>query len=342
MFTLRLTQTTEGDKYRVEIAFEGDGLPRQTATAHFDFKLTAQDHEDLRWYLEDFLQYPHDPAPKIAERIERRITEIGVQLFKALFQSGEDARDIWAKLRDRLNDTHVEIVTDVQEATTIPWELIRDPKTDTPLALRARAFVRTHPQAAQTPRIPKNDGQIRILLIICRPRGEEDVPFRSVASRLIKGLSEDARAKFRLDVLRPPTFEQLGKILRAAKAEGQPYHVVHFDGHGTYADTGEISSLPKKMRPVMVSTPRPGAHGYLVFENPTLSENMQYVDGPSLGKLLAETGVPVLVLNACRSAHASPQTSPVTSEGEDKSARAWVACAGGHGGRRSGCCSDAL
>jgi hypothetical protein len=315
MLILRFTQTTEGqDKFRIEIAFEGDGLPRQTATALFDFKFTSQDQEELRWYLEDFLQYPQDPAPKIAKRIEKRITEIGVQLFKALFQSSDDARDLWATLRDRLNDTRVEIVTDVQEATSIPWELVRDPKTDMPLALRARSFVRAHPQAAQRPQIPKTDGQIRILLVICRPRGEEDVPFRSVASRLIKGLGEDARKAFRLDVLRPPTFEQLGLILRAAKAEGQPYHVVHFDGHGTYTDTvksGELPALLTTLSPVVLSGSRSGAHGYLLFENPVLKENMQLVDGTSLGKLLVETGVPVLVLNACRSAHAEPQAEPV-------------------------------
>ena len=325
MFILRLTQTTEGmGKFHIEIAFEGDGLSRKTATSSFDFKLTGQDQEDLRWYFEDFLQYPYDPAPKIAERIEKRITEIGVQLFKALFQSSDDARDMWAKLRDHLNDTRIEIVTEVQEATTIPWELIRDPKTDTPLALRARAFVRTHPQAAQSPQIPKTDGEIRILLAICRPRGKEDVPFRSVASRLIKALSEEAHAKLRLDVLRPPTFEQLGRVLRAAKAEGQPYHVIHFDGHGTYADTRELAALPEKMKPVMVSTPRPGAHGYIVFENPKLGDNMQYVDGPSLGKLLTETDVPVLVLNACRSAHADPKSTPVSGDFEDDDPHARV------------------
>jgi hypothetical protein len=77
MFTLRLTQTTVGqDKYRVEVALEGEGLPRQTATPHFDFKLGTQDQEDLRWYLEDFLQYPLDPAPTIAARVEGRIAEI--------------------------------------------------------------------------------------------------------------------------------------------------------------------------------------------------------------------------------------------------------------------------
>jgi len=327
MYSLRLTQTSEGqDIYRVEIALEGDGLPRQTATTRFDFKLTAQDQEDLRWYLEDFLQYPQDPAPRIAARIEKRISEIGMELFKALFQSSEDARDLWATLWTRLNDTRVEIFTGVKEATAIPWELVRDHKTDTPLALRASAFVRTHPQPAQIPYIPQTDGQIRILLVICRPKGKEDVPFRSVASRLIKGLGADVRDKFKLDVLRPPTFEQLGRVLRAARAGGQPYHVVHFDGHGIYADiekSAELSVLLAGLSSVFLSGPRSGAHGYLLFENPEQSENMEPVDGSTLGKLLAETNVPVLVLNACRSAHAEPQTAPVSgeTEGDDPHSR---------------------
>ncbi|KAF5426535.1 hypothetical protein C5S42_07365 [Candidatus Methanomarinus sp.] len=201
-YTLRLTQFTEDkDKYRIEIALEGGGLPRQTATSHF--KLTDQDQEDIRWYLEDFLQYPHDPAPKIAARIEKRMAQIGTELFKALFQSGDDARDLWATLRTHLNDTRIEIITTVREATAIPWELIRDPKTDVPLALRARSFVHAQPQAVQVPQVPQTgSGPIRILLVICRPGGRDDVPFRSVATHLIKGLSEDARAVFQLEVLR--------------------------------------------------------------------------------------------------------------------------------------------
>lgn len=319
MYNFRLTQTSEDqDNYHVEIALEGDGLPRQTATSSFAFKLTSQDQENLRWYLEDFLQYPHDPAPKIAALIEKRITEIGVDLFKALFQSSDDARDLWATLRKHLNDTRIEIVSGTKEATTIPWELVRDPKTDTPLSLRASAFVRTHPQPAQVPHMPETDGQIRILLVICRPKGDKDVPFRSVASRLIKGLGATDHTIFRLDVLRPPTFEQLGQVLRAAKAQNEPYHVVHFDGHGVYADLVKSDELAMllNLSSLFLSGSSSGAHGYLLFENPEQTENMQPVDGTSLGKLLVETDVPVLVLNACRSAHAEPQNAPVSGEVE--------------------------
>lgn len=328
MLTLRLTQFTEAeDKYRVEVALEGDGLPRQTATSRFDFKLTPQDHEDLRWYLEDYLQYPLDPAPTIAARIEQRMNDIGTELFKAVFHSSDDSRDLWATLRGQLNNARVEINTEVREATAIPWELLRDPKTEAALALRSQAFVRSQPQTAQRPKLPQTaSGPIRILLVICRPGGRDDVPFRSVASRLLKSLSSVDTDLLQLDVLRPPTFEQLSKTLRQAKANGAPYHVVHFDGHGTYEEVASPSGLTgilKKLNPLLLSMPRTGAHGYLLFENPQHEENAQFVDGPALGKLLVETEVPVLVLNACRSAHADAPTSPLPA-GEGSGVRAEV------------------
>ncbi|MGA2074532.1 MAG: tetratricopeptide repeat protein [Terriglobia bacterium] len=297
MPNLRLTQFADGnDRYRVEIAFEDEGSPRRTAVSHFAFAVSEKDREDLRWYLEDYLQYPLDPAPKIAARIEARIAEIGRDLFGRIFQSNDDARDLWTTTRAKLADTRVEIVTDVREATAIPWELIRDPKTDMPLALRAKAFVRASSQAALTPYLPKKaSGPIRILLVICRPRRGDDVPFRSVASRLLKGLSGADPDAVRLELLRPPTFEELARKLREARDRDEPYHVVHFDGHGAYGESDQ----------------RPGEHGYLMFENPALDRNLEPVDGTALGGLLAETNVPVLVLNACRSAHADPPAAPV-------------------------------
>jgi tetratricopeptide (TPR) repeat protein len=293
---LRLTHFADGDDLnRVEIAFE-DGPTRRTAVSRFRFALTDQDREDLRWYLEDYLQYPLDPAPKIAARIEARIAEIGCDLFSRTFQSNDDARDLWAMARPKLADTRVEIATGVREAATIPWELIRDPKTDTPLALRAKAFVRASSQAALSPYVPeKAQGPIRILLVICRPKRGDDVPFRSVASRLLKGLSGADPDLVRLELLRPPTFEQLARKLREAEDRDEPYHVVHFDGHGFYGETDQ----------------RPGEHGYLMFENAALKGNLEPVGGTTLGGLLAETNVPVLVLNAFRSAHADPPATPV-------------------------------
>jgi len=319
-----LTQISEGeDRYRVEIALEGDGLPRQTAVSEFDFPLSAQDREDLRWYFEDYLQYLHDPAPKRADRIEKRMEKIGVELFRDIFQADEDTRGLWAEaLRTSLSEVRIEVVTEVREAASIPWELIRDPKTDAPLALAAKAFVRAYHRAAQRPKLPeKSPGPIRILLVICRPRGRDDVPFRSVASRIVKGLTQETLS-IKLDVLRPPTFEQLSRVLHEAKSKGQPYHVVHFDGHGTYAEVDPSDELGRIVsglsRVMLAGSRRPGPHGYLLFENPSVKENAQFVDGPSLGNLLVETDVPFLILNACRSAHAEPPNAPLSPEEAEK------------------------
>lgn len=288
MQTLRLTQTTLGrNHYQTEISLEGDGVTHQTAKSTFHFKITKDDQERIRWYFEDYLQYPLDPNPKIAKRIESRMAEIGIMLFKSIFQPDGDEHDLCATLRSDLNNTRIEIASGVQEAVSIPWELLLDPKNNTILALHALSFVRSYAPTVERSQLNGvNSGPIRILLVICRPAGKDDVPFRSVASRLIKGLGGNRRNLFQLDVLRPPTFEQLGKVLSQADSDNKPYHLVHFDGHGMYEE---------------IPTIRKGRHGYLIFEDHDL------VDGPTLGKLLMSTNVRVLILNACRSAHAEIQ-----------------------------------
>lgn len=325
MSLLRLTQHIEKeDDYRIEMAFEGDDGTRETPEARFEFKMTDSDRADLRWYLEDYLQYPLDPAPQIAERIEGRIRELGIELFRKIFQANEDTSDLWATLRDRLADTRVEVATDVKGATALPWELLRDPKTDEALALRAKTFVRSFNKPAQKVHKPQPADKVRILLVICRPGGGADVPFRSVSGYMLKGLTEAARERFELDVLRPPTFEQLSKTLRNAKAAGKPYHIVHFDGHGGYlnTDTSKPSEWLRSLSSIMLGGLRDGSHGYLFFEHPkpdSNNENSQLVDGPTLGKLLAETDTPVLILNACRSAHAEFQAQPDVAKDVDES-----------------------
>ena len=310
----------------MEVALEGDGA-RRTAVSSFAFSLTPQDDEDLRWYLEDFLQYPQEPAPAIARRIEGRMTEVGAELFKAVFQANEEARDVWGRVRERLPETRIEIITGVAEASTIPWELLREPRRDAALALTAHSFVRAQPNPALAPQLPaRKKGKIRILLVICRPRAEKDVPFRSVANHLIRGLSEANREAYDLDVLRPPTFEQLGKVLRQAHRDGDPYHVVHFDGHGMYREIkepGALGALLGHLTSIVLAGPRTGKHGYLWFENPALDGNGELVDGTSLGQLLAATGVPVLVLNACRSAHTEPAEKPDTADDPHSQVRAF-------------------
>jgi tetratricopeptide (TPR) repeat protein len=292
---LRLTQFATGAANVVEISLEKSGQARQAVRVPFDWRMEAIDREGLRWYFEDYLQYPADPAPSIAAGIEERMAELGRELFRGVFAS-DDARDLWSEVRNQLATTRVEILTELA-STTIPWELLRDPRTDVPVALRAESFTRGYANPAQQPRPPSDrQGPIRILLAICRPQGGEDVPFRSVASRLLKGLSERHRDEVQLVVLRPPTFAQLASALREA-AEHDPFHIVHFDGHGTFQ-----------------SGPTGPGRGYLIFEDDESGSGLEHVDGSRVGQLLAETGVPLLILNACQSARADPMSEPHPSD----------------------------
>ncbi|OLB77501.1 MAG: hypothetical protein AUI14_15850 [Actinobacteria bacterium 13_2_20CM_2_71_6] len=92
MVTLRLNQSVLADgRHRVTVRLDGDAAP-QEGVSDFAFTLTDADREDVRWYLEDFLEYPLDPAPAIAARVERRLTGIGTELFRLAF-ADENARE---------------------------------------------------------------------------------------------------------------------------------------------------------------------------------------------------------------------------------------------------------
>ena len=314
MPVLRLTQTTvETDKYRVELAIERDGQPRSIAISEFQFRLSSQEQEDIRWYLEDFLQYDLRLEAGRGLNIEKKIEELGIKLFENVFYSNNDVHDLWATLSPRINDTRIEIVTEVSEATIIPWELLRDPKTQIFLALRASAFVRTHPTAAQRPKATQIfSDSARILMVICRADGEKDESRNLISRQIEEKLEKNAHGRFQLDILDPPTYSQLGRVLRNATNQGNPYHIVHFDGHGIYSEMLSVGASAEQVytiSPFILGGLRSGSHGYLLFENPMIPENIQLVDGSTIGNLLVETDVPLLVLNACRSAHAEPLTS---------------------------------
>ena len=302
-----------------------DGAARRVAVAEFGAVADGGDGERIRWYLEDYAEFPADPAPVIAAESEARLARAGTDLFGWVFGGG-DAAGIWERVRGRLGQVRVEVDADPGAGAGLAWELLRDPGTDGAVALGAGAFVRTHLRAGDVVLPEPSGDRLRVLLVIARPGGGDDVPFRSVASRLVRGGAGQMDG-LDLDVLRPATFARLSGVLHAAQAAGRPYHVVHFDGHGTWLDLADLGIGPggagagdgpsggvgvsSSVYGVSVAGPvRAGQHGYLLFEDPGSAENQQLVDGPALGRLLAATGVPVLVLNACRSAWAEARDAP--------------------------------
>ncbi|MER5832915.1 CHAT domain-containing protein [Streptomyces sp. NPDC002130] len=258
-----------------------------------DLEISPQDQEEIRWYLEDYREFPSDPAPVIAARCSQRLATLGEALFQALFDHSEDARALWRRAGEQVGDLRVEVDSDLNDVVAVPFELLRIPGGPA-LSLAARSFTHVLPsgQDARGDSTPNHRGAIRILLVICRPFSDRDVPFRSVAHRLLR--STERRADVRIQVLRPPTYEQLERTLLAARKRGEPFHIVHFDGHGMF---GALQALPAQP-----------AQGMALFEDPGSTPSVRLISGGQLGALLTRAGVSALVLNACRSDRADPNT----------------------------------
>jgi len=255
-----------------ELDWDGDRV-----TVPFRPALDRFDLEDLRWYHENYRESWAAASRDGVARIRRAQRKIGEALYAALF--GGDAFALAAEVRAAGAGLRVEIRDDVHDAA-IPWELLADPKVEEPLVVRASSFVRTIGEVAQE---PADRTVRRVLLLISRPGGVYDIGYWAVAYELWRTVSAMPRVK--VDVLRPPTFDALGDRLRAAVAEGVPYTAVHFDGHG-----------------VILNPFRGVRHtGYLVFETPG-REGPDFVDGATLGRVLAANDVLLLSMNACRSA----------------------------------------
>jgi len=90
-----------------------------------------------------------------------------------------------------------------------------------------------------------------------------------------------------VDVLRPPTFDQLREHLNQHPGY---YHVLHFDGHGSYGENaGQYG--PHQFR---------ARQGCLVFENANGDADPK--SAADLSTLLHDHAVPAVVLNACQAA----------------------------------------
>jgi tetratricopeptide (TPR) repeat protein len=265
---------------RVSVAawLEGDEIPPARPTAELAWPLDDDVLEELRWYLEDYLAAPFGVYGDRGPKVQEGLAEWGAVVFGAVFGSGP-ARDAYVRARRRSDETQLVFRSSSPVLLALPWELMRDPSLATPLALDLE-ISRSLPGEQHAEPMLVDGSRLRVLMVISRPAGTRDVEYQMIARPLLKLLGA-VRGAVDLVVLRPPTLDALAETLAKAAAAGDPFQVVHFDGHGTLHGSG------------------PAAESVLIFERP--GGGPDAVTASRLARILENAKVPLVVLNACQS-----------------------------------------
>jgi tetratricopeptide (TPR) repeat protein len=276
---------------RFEVVRERDGkrAPAVEVPSPYRFGVRNRPAEHLMsclsWYFEKFLDYPFPPRTEQAAHIEDALEAWGRQAFDALFATGS-ARD-WMVEASHRGVFRLQILSSDPATLSWPWEALGDPRVGV-LAQCAQIERRLNCQLPEPPQLPDKlpKDRINILLVTARPY-DVDAQFRSISYRLVE-LIETGRLPATVHLLRPPTFDNLREHLAA---HPHTYHVLHFDGHGSYQEAAGIALDAEVSR---------RCRGELVFEDKY--GNPAPVTGHDVGDLLRDHSVPVVVLNACQSA----------------------------------------
>jgi tetratricopeptide (TPR) repeat protein len=274
--------------------------------------------EELGWYLERWPVWPNPLVADRARQVEANLIAWGQALHAAALplQPTANVVQAWAgvdatasrRFSVSVDDSPLHGASEVegkvaQEAATallaLPWELLHN--GDGFLFQGARPTrVRRRLPNKRDRAVPAVAPPIRVLLITARPEDDACGYLDHRASALpLVAATEELGDVLRLTLLHPATYPALEAELARAQQAGEPYHVVHFDGHGVYD--------------------RRVGLGGLCFEDPSDSHKLtgrrhQTVYTNQLGPLLNNYRIPLVLLEACQSAKAEAGAESVASE----------------------------
>ena len=256
---------------------------QESAPFELALPLGKAEADDLRWYLEEYIQLPGAGDHVKARNLEARLGDWGRRLFEAAFGTVEGT-NVYRNLMDAVRDDQPGLITlgaTDPDVLVQPWEMMRDTKGV--LALRG-VTLRRQLQGAKPAARFNFTLPLRILLIVSRP---VDVGFIDPRNSIppVLDACDALGGQVEVEFCDPPTLPQLEKMISQARKEKRPYHLIHFDGHGTY--------LPKT------------GVGALVFEDAEAKTDL--VPGQRFGDLMSRFDIPLVLLEACRGSDLSDQ-----------------------------------
>ena len=261
---------------------------------------------ELAWYLEQYLEFPAGADAKRAQAVVDTLRNWGGEVFDALFS--QKAYAWYAAARGNLDALELKIESGSPEVLSWPWEALYSADDG---YLAQHCCMERQPPDLDLPAAEPPEGirELHILFIVSRPDTENKVGYHNLEREVIRYVREEGYA-VTADVLRPPTFDELRRVLQERPGY---YHIVHFDGHGGYGpvqpqDKPEPEPHGGTVLTVPASSGGPAKYqameGQLVFETDTPGEAVRAdaVGAEKLGQLLNQCGVKMMVLNACQSA----------------------------------------
>jgi hypothetical protein len=237
-----------------------DGRGMESQRYPFTSPLGPIEAGEIAWYLERFVNWPAEPFLERARKVEQALPEWGRQLYDSVnAQPARAVLDAWSATgaaerrftvkvdRKLIAGTPPEKQKEADEAATLllglPWELIHDEQGYLFQGARPVRVRRGLPKSDRQ-RAMASDPPIRVLLVSPRPEDQSAayIDHRISARPLVEALSRLGDLAS-LKLLETPTFPALEKQLQDARERGEPYHVVHFDGHGVYDRTHNLGKL---------------------------------------------------------------------------------------------------
>ena len=295
---------------RVRVGFKG------TNTAEFDFRSeslpTAEDLQELGWYLEKYLvYYSSEPDDSRAKRLEENLENWGRSLFDAL-RNNETARRSFDKFLEAKDpERQITIFANDPAILSLPWELLRDREFflfETPrITIRrclydvadGREIFEVEPQ-------PK----LRMLFVTSRPDGAGFIDPRTDALPVLNAIEQVAGDRIEVEFLRPATYDNLKARLESrGEHRGKlPIHILHFDGHGSFRRQKNAKDadqdLPKgELAQMRGRNDEQENMGYLLFEK--ADGTIDPRSAKEMSAMLHTKKIPLVVLSACQSAMAA-------------------------------------
>lgn len=280
--TLELTfQDVAGDPW------EGQAMARFQGEPSGPFPVregvSARQRGDIRWYIEEYLDLPEGGNAVRAAKVEAELAAYGQRLWEGLSAAGPLKAWLGAVQVARSGRLELRAATPLDEAAfRAPWELLRVGAAGSGGRLLHQLGVTVVRRVnADLPRLqaPDTSEGLRVLAIVCRPEEAGFLDPRYTPEAILDALA--GRPEVSVEFARPGTLAALVDALEVALQEKNPYHVVHFDGHGT-------------------TLPLEGGIGALCFEDE--KGGLDLVRATELGDLLSRFDVPLVVLEACRTA----------------------------------------